>query len=233
MVGLGMEHIKTGTDHLLFLLVLLLPSTLVVKSKRWAEFGGVKYSLKRLLKIVTAFTVGHSLTLLLGATGVFVPPSQIIEVLIAVSILVSAIHALTPIFPGKEYYVSGGFGLIHGMAFASVLYNMQLHGKILILSILGFNIGIEMMQLFIVALIIPWLILLSRGKFYSIIRITGAIVAIIASVAWIIERISCRPNVVSTNLQPIFDQGIWFIIGLACIAVISFLYQKRRRHAFI
>jgi len=233
MVGLGMEHIKTGTDHLLFLLVLLLPSTLVVKSKRWAEFGGVKYSLKRLLKIVTAFTVGHSLTLLLGATGVFVPPSQIIEVLIAVSILVSAIHALTPIFPGKEYYVSGGFGLIHGMAFASVLYNMQLYGKILILSILGFNIGIEMMQLFIVALVVPWLILLSRGKHYSIIRVTGAIVAIIASVAWIIERISGRPNVVSTNLQPIFDQGIWFIIGLACIAVISFLYQKRRRHAFI
>jgi len=229
MVSLGMEHIKTGTDHLLFLLVLLLPSTLVVRSKRWAEFGGVKYSLKRLLKIVTAFTVGHSLTLLLGATGIFVPPSQVIEVLIALSILVSAIHALIPIFPGKEYFVSGGFGLIHGMAFASILYNMQLHGRVLVLSILGFNIGIELMQLFIVALIVPWLIILSRGKNYAIIRVTGGIIAIIASLAWIIERISGRPNVISTNMQPIFDQGIWFIVGLAFIAVISLLYQRRSR----
>ncbi|TWJ03376.1 HupE/UreJ protein [Mucilaginibacter frigoritolerans] len=229
MVSLGMEHIKTGTDHLLFLLVLLLPATLVVKSKRWAEFGGVKYSLKRLLKIVTAFTAGHSLTLLLGATGVLVPPSQIIEVLIAVSILVSAIHALIPIFPGKEYYVSGGFGLIHGMAFASILYNMQLHGMTLILSILGFNIGIEMMQLFIVALIIPWLIVLSRGKSYAILRVSGAIIAVIASFAWIIERISGRPNVISAHMQPIFDQGIWFVAGLAGIAIASLFFKRGRR----
>ena len=229
MVALGMEHIKEGTDHLLFLLVLLLPSTLVVAGKKWAGFGGVKYSITRLVKIVTAFTVGHSLTLLLGATGLFVPPVQFIEVLIAVSILISAIHALRPIFPGKEFFVSGGFGLIHGMAFASVLYNMQLHGEILALSILGFNIGIELMQLFIVALIVPWLIILSRDKKYSIIRITGASIAAIAAAAWIIERISGRSNPVSKIIQGILDYGVWFIVALAVIAIASIIYNRFER----
>lgn len=229
MASLGMEHIRTGTDHLLFLLVLLLPSTLVARSKKWAEYGGIKYSLKRLLKIVTAFTLGHSLTLLLGATGLFVPPSQIIEVLIAVSILVSAIHALTPIFPGKEYYVSGGFGLIHGMAFASVLFNMQLHGEILVLSILAFNIGIELMQLLIIALIVPWLFLLSRSKGYTLIRVSGGILAVFASLAWIVERVSGTPNVMSANLQAVFDKGIWIITGLAVFAIVNFCYYTLRR----
>ncbi len=228
MVSLGMEHIRTGTDHLLFLLVLLLPATLTVKSNRWAAFGGATRSLTRVLKIVTAFTVGHSMTLLLGATGMVVPPSQIIEVLIAVSILVSAIHALKPIFPGKEYFVSGGFGLIHGMAFASILYNMQLHGETLTLSILGFNIGIEMMQLFIVALVIPWLIILSRNPNYNIIRITGAVTAMIASSAWIIERVSGKPNFISMQMQLLIDQGLWFVIGLAGITIASLLYRKIR-----
>jgi hypothetical protein len=94
---------------------------------------------------------------------------------------------------------------------------------------LGFNIGIELMQLFIVALIVPWLIILSRGKNYAIIRATGGIIAIVASLAWIIERVSGRPNIISTNMQLLFDQGIWFIAGLACIAIISLLYQRRGR----
>ena len=86
MVKLGTQHIAEGTDHLLFLLVLLLPAPLLVSAHRWSRFGGVSYSLKRLLLIVTAFTIGHSLTLLLGALGWVRLPSQPVEVLIAVSI---------------------------------------------------------------------------------------------------------------------------------------------------
>lgn len=69
MIQLGIQHIAEGTDHLLFLLVLLLPAPLLVASNRWSQFGGVRYSLRRLLLIVTAFTIGHSLTLLVGALG--------------------------------------------------------------------------------------------------------------------------------------------------------------------
>ena len=143
-----MRHIAEGTDHLLFLLVLLLPAPLLLtKGRRWGGFGGVGYSLRRLLLIVTAFTLGHSFTLLLGALGWVRLPSQPVEVLIAVSILVSAGHAVRPLFPGREAWVAAGFGLVHGLAFASTLANLHLEAGPMALSILGFNLGIELMQL--------------------------------------------------------------------------------------
>jgi HupE / UreJ protein len=125
MLSLGMRHIREGTDHLLFLLVLLLPAPLLVRNRLWGEFGGTRYSLLRLVKIITAFTVGHSVTLLLGALGWLRLPQQPVEVLIAFSILVSAVHAIRPIFPGKEMYVAAGLGLVHGLAFATVLVDLN------------------------------------------------------------------------------------------------------------
>ena len=142
MVQLGIRHIAEGTDHLLFLLVLLLPAPLLVRGGRWGRFGGVRYGVKRLLLIVTAFTIGHSLTLLLGTLGWVRLPSQPVEVLIAVSILVSAVHAVRPLFPGREAWVAAGFGLIHGLAFAGTLVNLRLEAGPMALSILGFNLGI-------------------------------------------------------------------------------------------
>ena len=201
MVKLGMRHILAGTDHLLFLLTLLLPATLLLDNKRWGAFGGTKYSLVQLLKIVTAFTVGHSLTLLLGATQWVNIASQPIEVLIAVSILVSATHAIRPIFAGKEIFIAAGFGLIHGLAFANTLTNLQLNFKQMALSILGFNVGIELMQLFIIALAIPFLIVLSKTRFYTVFRIIGAIVAIIAAWGWIVERTSGKGNFVTECIE--------------------------------
>jgi hypothetical protein len=108
-----------GTDHVL--LLLLLPSPLTAIGKRWAGITGGRSSLIRTLKIVTAFTIGHSSTLALAAFGLLHVPSRPIEVLIAISILVSAIHALRPMFPGKEARIATFFGLIHGLAFASRL----------------------------------------------------------------------------------------------------------------
>ncbi|MFC6667915.1 HupE/UreJ family protein [Deinococcus radiopugnans] len=104
---LGMTHIAEGTDHLLFLLTLLLPAPLIALTRRWGGFGGTRRSLLNILKITTAFTVGHSLTLILGTLRLVNVPDQPIEALIAVSILVSAIHALCPIFPGRELVIAG------------------------------------------------------------------------------------------------------------------------------
>lgn len=188
MVKLGMRHIAEGTDHLLFLLVLLLPAPLLFSAKRWKSFGGVRYSLVHLLQIVTAFTIGHSLTLLLGAMGFVHLPGQPIEILIAVSILVSAIHAWRPVFPGNEMWVAAGFGLVHGLAFAGTLANLSLGAGRMVLSILGFNAGIELMQLLIIAVIIPVLIVLSRRPAYRFVRVGGALLASAAAVFWIIER---------------------------------------------
>lgn len=220
MVGLGMQHIQEGTDHLLFLLVLLLPAPLLVYRKRWSTYGGAKYSIVRLLKVVTAFTVGHSITLLAGALGWFRLPGQPVEILIAFSILISAIHAIRPVFSGKEMYIAAGFGLIHGLAFAGTLAALQLEPGRMALSILGFNAGIELMQLFIIVLIVPWLILLSRHVIYKWIRTGGAMLAGVAAIAWMVERITNRPNQITTGVQTVAVYAPWIIVLLACTAVI-------------
>ncbi|MCU0338761.1 MAG: HupE/UreJ family protein [Spirosomaceae bacterium] len=197
MFSLGQHHISEGIDHLMFLLVLLLPAVLVVENKKWAGFGGIKYSLVRLLKIVTAFTVGHSVTLLLAATRLVNLPNQPIEILIALSILVSAIHAYRPLFAGKEVWIAAGFGLIHGLAFAETLTLLELDTKPLLISILGFNLGIEAMQLVIVGFTIPWLIVLSQTRFYTPFRAVGAVLVSIAAVGWVLERTTGQPNAIT------------------------------------
>ena len=226
ILSLGMQHIKEGTDHLLFLLVLLLPATLLVNGKRWGKFGGTKYSVARLLTIVTAFTIGHSLTLLVGASGWLRLPTQPVEILIAVSILVSAIHAIRPIFPGKEMYVAAGFGLIHGLAFASVLANLNLSVGSMALSILGFNIGIELMQLFVIALIVPWFILLSQTPLYKYVRTSGAILAGIAALAWIAQRVTGKANYITSLIQKIIPYSFWGLVMLSLLSLFAFGYHR-------
>lgn len=229
MVKLGTQHIAEGTDHLLFLLVLLLPAPLLIASKRWGRFGGIRYSLRRLLLIVTAFTLGHSITLLLGSLGWVRLPSQPVEVLIAVSILVSAIHAIRPVFPGREAWVAAGFGLIHGLAFASTLANLQLDAGPMALSILGFNVGIELMQLVVIGLTIPWLMLLSRTPSYSYVRIGGAVLAGVAAVAWIIERITGQPNSLTQSIEHVVSYAPHLLAGLAVLAIyLSWRIRQQR-----
>jgi hypothetical protein len=229
MVTLGVRHIAEGTDHLMFLLVLLLPATLLVKDKEWDGSGGTRYSISRLLKIVTAFTVGHSLTLLLGAFGWVRLVSQPVEILIAFSILVSAVHALRPLFPGGEMFVAAGFGLIHGLAFASTLSNLHLDTGPMVLSILGFNIGIELMQLFVIGISVPWLIILSRKTIYRYVRVTGAVFAAIAAIAWMLQRYLQRSNSFSTIVDQIAGQGKWIIAGIALLAIIVSVWPKQKQ----
>jgi hypothetical protein len=186
---LGMRHIAEGTDHLLFLLVLLLPAPLLASAARWSRCAGVRGSLLNIVRIVTAFTLGHSLTLALSAFGLVSLPSRPVEVLIAVSILISAIHALRPLFPGREPAIAAFFGLIHGLAFASALNSLGFGGWYRLVSVLGFNLGIETMQLAVVAATLPSLLLLSRTRAYSTLRIASALFAVIASSAWIAERL--------------------------------------------
>lgn len=226
MIRLGMRHIAEGTDHLLFLLVLLLPAPLLVHGRRWGRFGGVRYSLVHLLQIVTAFTIGHSITLLAGSLGWVRLPAQPVEILIAVSILVSAFHAFRPLFPGREGWVAAGFGLVHGLAFAGTLVNLRLDTGPMALSILGFNLGIELMQVAVIALTIPWLILLSHTSVYPAIRQTGALLATVAAIAWVVERITNKPNFLTLTIE----KGVLYApYGLALLvgAALLFTYQKR------
>jgi hypothetical protein len=222
MVALGTQHIAAGTDHLLFLLALLLPAPLRPAGRRWGGFGGAKYSLQRLLGIVTAFTLGHSLTLLAGALGWLRLPSAPVETLIAVSVLVSAVHAWRPLFPGREAGVAAGFGLIHGLAFAGALADLQLDAGRMALSILGFNLGIEVMQLAVIALTGPWLLLLSCSpRAYAGLRVGGAAFAGMAALAWLAERLTGRPNAVTGAVERLADVAPWLLGVLALAALLS------------
>jgi hypothetical protein len=186
---LGMRHIAEGTDHLLFLLTLLLPAPLLASAGHWGPAAGVRTSLLRILGIVTAFTIGHSATLSLAALGFLHVPSRPIEVLIAVSIFISALHALHPILPGKEAWIAVFFGLIHGLAFAATLDRLGLGHWERVAGILAFNLGIETMQMIVVAAVLPSLLLMSRTRAYQLFRIGGAMCAGIASFAWVAERL--------------------------------------------
>ncbi len=166
----------------------------------------------------------------MGATVITNLPSQPIEVLIAASIFISAIHAIKPIFPGKEIFIAAGFGLIHGMAFATTLVDLNLDAGRMALSIFGFNLGIELMQLLVVAVTIPWLIILSRSlTIYTYLRIVGAIIAGIAAIGWIIERVTSQPNLISTFILNAGDYIKWLIVLLAVLAFLSFLSKKISR----
>jgi hypothetical protein len=185
---LGVVHIAQGTDHLLFLLMLLLPAPLFARERRWIEPRTVKQSLRATFWIVTAFTIGHSLTLIAGALRGLALPAQPVEVLIAFSILVSAIHAFRPLFAGREPFVAAGFGLVHGLAFARELLGFGFDGGSLALALFGFNLGIEAMQLVVVLVVLPVLLFASRSPRYAWLRIAGAACGAVASIGWIGER---------------------------------------------
>jgi hypothetical protein len=216
---LGMRHIAEGTDHLLFLLVLLLPAPLGVVGSRWTGVTGVRSSLLRILRIVTAFTLGHSITLGLAAFGFVHVPSRPLEVLIAVSILVSAVHALRPIFPGKEAAIAAFFGLFHGLAFASTLSELGLARWERVAGILAFNLGIETMQMAVVVAILPSLLLMSRTRAYPFLRTVGAFCAGVASMGWIAERIWNLQSGVDVMVNGLMHRAVWIAVGLLLMSV--------------
>ncbi|TNM70728.1 HupE/UreJ family protein [Deinococcus radiopugnans ATCC 19172] len=222
---LGMTHIAEGTDHLLFLLTLLLPAPLIALTRRWGGFGGTRRSLLNILKITTAFTVGHSLTLILGTLRLVNVPDQPIEALIAVSILVSAIHALCPIFPGRELVIAGGFGLIHGLAFSYTLAELKLSSWQTALSLLGFNLGIEAMQLVVIAVTMPWLILLAQTRLYPPVRVAGASLAAVASLGWLGDRVGWS-NPLGALADGLGAAGPWALLGLAVLTLVGFTLTR-------
>ncbi|MDX2069771.1 MAG: HupE/UreJ family protein [Haliscomenobacter sp.] len=227
MFFLGVEHIAAGTDHLLFLLALLLPAPLLSAGRRWSKYGGFRYSLGRLFKLTLAFTIGHSLTLLIGTMRWISVPAQPIELLIAISILVSALHAVKPVFGGKEWWIALDFGLIHGMAFAETLSNLRLDLPQLLLSLFGFNLGIEAMQIGVIVLCLPALILISQcavnGKFRNVFAATVSI----AALAWLLERISGEPNLLTKAIAQGINYAPFCLLALTIVAF--FLYWAEHK----
>lgn len=226
MFRLGMRHIAEGTDHLLFLIALLLPAPLLATGSRWTTKASVGRSLIQILRVVTAFTVGHSVTLALGASGLVSLPTHPVEVLIAVSILISAVHALRPIFPGREPLIAAGFGLIHGLAFATTLQNLGVGAWQRLASILGFNLGIETMQVVVVCATLPSFIVLSRTPLYKVFRIVGATIAAITSMGWILERLFSLGSSVDVWVSRAAEHASWIALVLALGSLVAWVLNR-------
>lgn len=217
MLTLGISHIAEGTDHQLFLLTLLLPAPLLAVRRRWAAVASTGTAVRRITTITIAFTLGHSATLALGALGLPVPQRPI-EALIAVSILVAAAHAIRRIFPGREAWIAAGFGVVHGMAFSETLSELGLSGRQLAISLLGFNLGIELMQLAVVLLVLPPLLVPARTPLYPPLRVGAATVAGIAAIGWLLARIGL-PNPIGHAADSIGAFSPWLVLTLWIVAI--------------
>ena len=221
MVGHGLHHVLAGADHLLFLLTLLLVAPVAAVAGRWRRRNGLRPTLRSVLAVVTAFTVGHSLTLLASALGWVTAPGAPVELLIAVSVGVAAVHALRPLARRGEVLVAGGFGLVHGLAFAGILTDLGLGGVTSVPALLAFNLGVELAQLLTVVLVFPSLYLLSRTRWYHAVRVTGAGIALVAATTWALDRLGVLADPLAGAEETLVAHPWWVVAGTAVLAVVA------------
>ncbi len=227
---LGARHILQGYDHLMFLLALLLPAPLLPVRGRWRNPRSRSATVRGLASIVTAFTIGHSLTLFMATAFDARLPVVAVEAAIALSVLVSALHALKPIFPGRETWVAFGFGLIHGLAFATAISDFHVMPSVRAMAILGFNVGIELVQIALVLAVLPGLLVAAQAKRYALLRQSLGAFAMIAAVSWLFNRVTGLGNGMATgfaNVLPLL--GALLIVSSAVCGIASIALHLRRR----
>ena len=170
---LGMNHILTGYDHLLFLFALLIR----------------KQKLKQYITTITAFTIAHSITLTLSVLGIVDLPSRFVESMIALSICYVAIENIFRKEIKFRWAITFFFGLIHGLGFASILKEMNLPKSDLVIALLNFNVGIEIIQIIIVLLLVSVLFKLQNLTKYRLYINAGSAVIFLLGTIWFIQRI--------------------------------------------
>ena len=185
----GIGHIWAGYDHILFLLSLLLPAVLIRKSDRWQPSPDFKSTFIDVLKVVTAFTIAHSITLTLATLHIISLPSRWVEAAIAASVIVAALNNIFPVILKKRWLAAFVFGLIHGFGFASVLSDLGLQNGSLFIALVGFNVGVEIGQIGILSIYLPVSFALRKTWFYQHVFFYGGSIFIIAiATIWFVER---------------------------------------------
>src|SRR5882672_3256802 len=186
----GITHILGGPDHLLFLVALLLPAVVLRNGGRWVARTALKPALVEVVLIATAFTVAHSITLGLASFHVVAVPARIIEPLIAFTVLAAALNNLWPLVTKRLATVAFCFGLVHGFGFAEVLAPLNLPARELAIALFGFNLGVEIGQLAIIATALCLLALARHWRGYSrwVLGAGSAMLALTATI-WMVERL--------------------------------------------
>lgn len=185
---LGAKHIAKGADHLLFLLLLLLPAPFQAQRGQWSKPRTTATTLRQVAQVVTAFSLGHSLTLALGAFDLLHLPGPLIELCIALSLFAAGIQALRPILVGGEVIMGVLFGLIHGLAFADELGGYGFADLQLASALLSFNLGIEAVQLLLLLLLLPIWTSLCRKHYAAGLRAALAGTGLTFACMWALER---------------------------------------------
>lgn len=193
----GIWHIWTGPDHLLFILSLLLPSVLIcIRRPRTPFDAGIWVPTDRfwsaaleLLKVISGFTVSHSVTLSLAVLGFIDLPSRLVESGIALSVMVAAFNNIYPIVMRRAWLVAFAFGFIHGLGFASALAGLSLPPVAMAASLGGFNVGVEIGQESVVLPLIALAFLLRQTRFYKVgvLRMGSWLIILVAGL-WLVQR---------------------------------------------
>jgi hypothetical protein len=190
LVRSGVEHILSGLDHVLFLLALLLPAVLRRKQETTSTATQIRSVLGDVVRVVTAFTIAHSLTLGLAALGVVSMSAEVIEPAIAASVAVAALDNVWPVFGRDRWSIAFALGLLHGFGFSSALSDLGLSGASLLRGLFAFNVGVELGQLALVLLFVPLAFVLRHAWFYRFVLLRGGSLAIAAlSLVWFYERV--------------------------------------------
>lgn len=184
----GIHHLVGGVDHVLFLLVVLLPIAVGrTAARRERPFDA---AFLETAKILTAFTLAHGLTLSAAVLDYVALPSKPVEVLIALSIAIAAVDNVYPFLGSRRWLIAGSLGLIHGFGFASVLGPLDLPATSLAVALLGFNLGIEIAQLVIALIVLSLGFMLSRQylRIAMTMRTGGSVVAFALASLWTMDR---------------------------------------------
>ena len=156
----------------------------------WKPATSFRVALINTLKIVTAFTVAHSITFGLAAAQIISLPTRLTESAIAVSVALAAVNNLRVFLPGRGWQVAMVFGLVHGFGFANALAELGLKRERLLITLAGFNLGVETGQLAIVALFLPLAFALRKKNFYTtLILRMGSVVITLVALTWLAERV--------------------------------------------
>jgi len=194
----GVHHILIGYDHILFLLSLLLPAVWIRSVKleprtgleraRWVPASDLRHALTSVLKVVTAFTVAHSITLALSVLDVVDPPSRWVESIIAASVVLAALNNIWPLISEARWKLTFVFGLVHGFGFASALKDAGLAKGALAAPLVGFNVGVEIGQLCIVAAVLPLAWSLRGTRTYRGAFAAGSLAIAAVAALWLVQR---------------------------------------------
>lgn len=186
----GVVHLLIGLDHMLFLLVLVLPATLIPRGQNsQGTSRSLKSRLLQLVGIVSAFTVAHSITLALSALNVIRLPIAWVETVIALSIAAAALNVVWPFLGRKTWKLAFAFGLIHGFGFASVLGDLTGGVSNLAIALAGFNLGVEFGQLGLLIIGFPLLYALAHVRAYQRFMVPLMLIGVgTISLMWVVER---------------------------------------------